>query len=78
MGGHRVKEELTEEQKQQVQRLLKIHYTRGVVDAAKSLSETFQEFGATTEVAVEALTNLLKWAEDNVTDMEVEEDEVTD
>ena len=56
-------QELTEEQKAQVQRLLQIHYTRGVVDAAKSLAETFDKLGATTEVAIESLTKLLEWAE---------------
>lgn len=66
-------EKLTPEQSAQVQRLLQIHYTRGVVDAAKSLSDTFAELGTTTEVAVEAMTNLLQWAEDQTKKMEAEE-----
>lgn len=66
--------ELTEEQRAQVQRLLRMHYTRGVVDTAKSLSDTFAEFGTNVDVAVEAMTNLLKWAEEQVADMELQEE----
>lgn len=63
-------EELTPEQREAVQRLLHLHYIKGVVDAAKNLSDTFAELGASTEVAVEALTQLLEWAQNETKEQE--------
>lgn len=51
-------DELTEDQAEQVDRLLLLHYARGIAVATKHVADTFETVGFTVEAAAQALSTL--------------------
>lgn len=56
--------DLTEEQLEQVDRLLMLYYARGIAVAVQNLSKVFDECGFTVQVAAKAMQDLVDEAVD--------------
>lgn len=63
---------LTDDEKQQVQRLLFHHYTQGVIDAVNAVATAVTEFGVSAEVVTSTLNELVDTLEDEHNKMEKE------
>lgn len=65
--------ELTDEQKQQVERLIRIYYVNGITDSVNHMTEVFKNLTVNAEHLRAALHGLVDYAEDVYKEVKKEE-----